>query len=377
MNKKILLLTLQTFSTTGGIQKMTRTLAYSLFNIAHQTKNDFKLASIYDSAGDLMEEYLPAENFIALGGDKLKQGLKLLSECFKADLVILSHINLGLIGLLVKTINPKCKVWLIAHGIEVWRPATALQKKFLNRACDKVVSVSNFTKEQMTHWHQTDPNACAVLNNAIDPFIKAPKRFSKPEYLLKRYNLKPADKIMFALTRLSATELYKGYDLVIKTVSQLKQRFPDIKYLLAGKYDDAEGIRVKSLIKEYNVENEVILTGFVSEKELTDHFLLADLFVLPSRKEGFGIVFVEALIHGLPVICGNADGSLDAIANGELGTAISPDNTAELESAIIKNLSEPLTVDKRQQLQEKSIAYFGENTYRQHLQKLINEDIAA
>jgi glycosyltransferase involved in cell wall biosynthesis len=377
MNKKILLLTLQTFSTTGGIQKMTRTLAYSLFNIAHQTKNDFKLASIYDSTGDLMKEYLPADDFIALGGDKLKQGLKLLAECSKADLVILSHINLGLIGLLVKTINPKCKVWLIAHGIEVWRPATALQKKFLNRACDKVVAVSNFTKEQMTHWHQTDPNTCVVLNNAIDPFIEATQTFSKPEYLLKRYNLKSTDKIMFALTRLSATELYKGYDVVIKTVSRLKESFPNIKYLLAGKYDDAEGTRVKNLIKEYKVENEVILTGFVSEKELSGHFLLADLFVLPSRKEGFGIVFVEALIHGLPVICGNADGSLDAIANGELGTAINPDDTRELESAIIKDLSQPLTVERRELLQKKSIAYFGENTYRQRLEKLIKEDIAA
>jgi len=94
----------------------------------------------------------------------------------------------------------------------------------------------------------------------------------------------------------------------------------------------------------------VILTGFIDESEFADYFLLADLFVLPSKKEGFGIVFIEAMAYGLPVICGNADGSIDAICNGELGKAVNADDPAELEDAITGYLDEPLTAAARRRI---------------------------
>ena len=115
----------------------------------------------------------------------------------------------------------------------------------------------------------------------------------------------------------------------------------------------------------------MILTGFLNENELPDHFLLADLFVLPSKKEGFGIVFVEALACGLPVICGNADGSTDAIRDGELGTAINVDDLDELENTISRYLSMPLTLEKRLKLQTECLLYFNEKHYRENLQKMI------
>ena len=75
MPKRIVLLTLRTFSTTGGIQKMTRTLAYALYHIAKQKKEwQFNLWSVYDSRYDLMDKYLPAENFTGFGRNKIKIG---------------------------------------------------------------------------------------------------------------------------------------------------------------------------------------------------------------------------------------------------------------------------------------------------------------
>src|SRR5476649_1734265 len=67
MAKKVMLFTLQTFSTTGGIQKMTRTLAHSLNIIAKRNDWDFKLWSVYDLRDDLMPEYLPVQNFRGFG----------------------------------------------------------------------------------------------------------------------------------------------------------------------------------------------------------------------------------------------------------------------------------------------------------------------
>lgn len=377
MSKKIILFTLQTFSTTGGIQKMTRTLAHSLFHISKQKNWDFKLWSLYDSRYDLMGQYLAPENFVGFGRSKSRLALETLRTATHADIVILSHINLALLGLVIKMLRPKCQLWLVAHGIEVWRPLNFIKRIFLKRYCDKIICVSNFTKAQMIKMHRSDPDKCIVLNNAIDPFIKQPDEFEKPEYLVNRYSLTPANQVIFTLTRLASSEQYKGYEQVIKAVGRLKQQFPGIKYILSGQYDSAEELRIKELIRACKVDDEVILTGFLNEKELADYFLLADLFVLPSKKEGFGIVFIEALACGLPVICGNADGSTDAIRNGELGTAINVNDLDELERTIVRYLQNPLTVATRENLQSQCLHYFNELVYRKNLLQLINDELAA
>jgi phosphatidylinositol alpha-1,6-mannosyltransferase len=373
MAKKVILFSLQTFSTTGGIQKMTRTLAHSLHFLSQRNKWDFKLWSVYDSNNDLMQQYLPASNFEGFGKNRLSVVLRAVLTANKPDVIILSHINLAIIGLVIKMINPKCKVWLIAHGIEVWRPLSVFKKILLKR-CDKIICVSTFTKQQMISRHQTDPALCTVLNNAVDPFMKMPLLFTKPGHLLKRYRLTGNEPILFTLTRLASTEQYKGHDQVIKVISQLKVKFPEIKYILSGQYDHKEEIRIQKLITEYKVDEQVILTGFIEEGELTDYFLLADLFVLPSKKEGFGIVFIEALACGLPVVCGNSDGSIDAICNGALGKAINADDLMELENAITEYLQTPLTEERRKYLQDQCLLHFNETDYMNNLEKLINNE---
>lgn len=373
MFKHITLFSLQTFSTTGGIQKMTRTLAHSLNYICNQYNWNFKLASLYDEDSDLMPQYLPAKNFKGFGKNRMAFIIKTLVYARENDVIILSHINLALVGLLVKLISPKTKVWLIAHGIEVWRPLSIPKKRLLNK-CDKVICVSNFTKAKLHSMHQTNADKCVVLNNALDPFMKLPQNFERPAYLMERYGLTNANPVIFTLTRLASSELYKGHDIVIKTLGALKHKFPDIKYILAGKYDELEGLRVKKLIEDTGVSEQVILTGFLKEEELPDHFLTADVFVLPSKKEGFGIVFIEALACGLPVVCGNADGSIDAIRNGELGTAINTDNEQELEDCITNLLNEPLTLEKRRHLKDMCLLHFNEQSYINSLQTMLIND---
>lgn len=370
MAKNLTLYTLQTFGGTGGIQKMTRILAHSLHNLAQRHNWNFNVSSVYDTNSDLLRQYLPAKNFRGFGRNRVAFIINTVFSARKSDTIILSHINLAIAGLLIKKINPKCKVWLIAHGIEVWRPLSIVKRSFLQR-CDKVVCVSNFTRQQMIERHKISADRCTVLNNAIDPFLKLPVTFQKPEYLLKRYQLTDGTPIIFTLTRLASTEQHKGYDQVIMVMRELKVKFPGIKYILSGPYDQQERIRIEKLIKSTGTENTVILTGFIDEAETTDHFLLADLFVLPSKKEGFGIVFIEAAACGLPVICGNADGSTDAILDGRLGKAINIDDNIELEKTITGYLTAPLTIKQKQQLQEECITHFNEDLYINKLEKML------
>ena len=82
-------------------------------------------------------------------------------------------------------------------------------------------------------------------------------------------------------------------------------------------------------------------------------------------------MFIEALACGLPVICGNVDGSVDAIRDGELCTAINPDGLAELEKALTDYLTTPLPEGKRHDLQVQCLRHFNEIDYMNHIEKLI------
>ncbi len=278
---------------------------------------------------------------------------------------------MAILGVIAKLINPRCKVWLIAHGIEVWRPMSPIKAQLLKK-CDKIICVSRFTRQEMIKRHLVPEQKCEVINNVIDPFMVLPSSFDKPEHLLQRYKLTQKDTVLFSLTRLAATEQYKGYDQIIKILSQLRSAIPNIKYVLSGKYDEQEEKRINNLVRLHGVENHIVLTGFIDEEELTDHFLLADLFALPSKKEGFGIVFIESLACGLPVICGNADGSMDAIRDGELGKAVNPDDLDELEQTISQSLLKPAKQTDRLITQQRCILHFNLSDYILTLQRLLN-----
>lgn len=369
-SKKVVLLTLESFSATGGIQKMSRTMAFVLKQITDKNCWNFSMLSCYDHDQHLDNLYLPAYQFKGYNQRRSSFALKAALSGLRSDIMILSHINLAPIGWLIKLLKPKCEVWLVVHGIEVWRPLKKLQQKLLN-CCDKIICVSNFTRNKVISLHHANPGKCIVLNNTLDPSLKLPVVFKKPDYLMQRYQLNQEHQVIFTLTRLASTEQYKGYEQVLQAIARLKNKYPQIRYILSGKYDQREGARIMTLISKYEVEEQVILTGFINEAELEDHFLLADVFVLPSKKEGFGIVFIEALACGLPVICGNEDGSLDAIHNGELGKAINTDNILELEQAILEHLQTPLMPERRKELQNKCLEYFDLPVYTHKLEKLL------
>ncbi|WEK19704.1 MAG: glycosyltransferase family 4 protein [Candidatus Pedobacter colombiensis] len=373
MPKRILFLTLETFSAAGGIQSMNRTLAYSLHELCKKNNWDINLYCLNDLSSDVMSQYLPSVCFKGFGKNKTIFALNSIMNGMNTDLVLLSHVNSAVIGLVIRLLNPKCKIWLVAHGIEVWQPLRGWKNKIWKTA-DRFICVSRFTKSKIISLHHANPSQCLVLNNALDPFIKLPENFDKPAYLLGRYGLRAEDRVLFTLTRIASTEKFKGYEQVIAAVGRIKQRIPTIKYILAGPCELTEKRRLEKLAADQGLSDHFILTGYIEEKELGDHYLLADLFVLPSKKEGFGIVFIEAMAFGLPVICGNVDGSVDAVRHEDMGLAIDPDDIEALEMAIIQKLSLSLTIDNRKSIQSQCLKHFNEPDYRRVLAQLIKDE---
>jgi len=155
---------------------------------------------------------------------------------------------------------------------------------------------------------------------------------------------------------------------VIAVLPEIKNNKEGLKYLIVGKYDQQEYSRIQKLIVDKKLEDDVILTGFVSDEELTDYYLSADIFVMPSKQEGFGIVFLEALVCGLTVIAGNKDGSIDVLKNGELGTLIDPDNSEQLKTEILNNLN---VIEDKEFLSSEVQETFGFEKFKERLNEII------
>ncbi|HLZ16747.1 MAG TPA: glycosyltransferase family 4 protein [Cyclobacteriaceae bacterium] len=360
---RIVFLYLKSFSLTGGIEKFNRNFMMAL----HQDSPEVSVISSYDKSTD--EKYFPSARFTGCGGSKFIFVCIALWRALKCDTLIIGHVNLSIVGHIARRLKPSLKLVLIVHGIEAWNEFKGFKRKVLQE-CDSILSVSDFTKNKLiANNSKIDARKIKIFPNAIDPYFKLPTTFDKPDYLLERYGLKRDTSVLLTITRLSSTEKYKGYDNVIKALAGLNPQNKNLKYLLCGQSDAEEEKRICELIEQEGLQDCVLLPGYVNEDELVDHYLLSDVFVMPSRKEGFGIVFIEALACGRPVIAGSKDGSADALLHGKLGKLIDPESLTELISAIGESLAkkdaDPLM------LQAKVLAAYRFQNYKEKLREYL------
>lgn len=159
----------------------------------------------------------------------------------------------------------------------------------------------------------------------------------------------------------------KGLDLLLKSVSQLERR--DFVLHIGG-----NGILLdnfKKMARELGVEQNCKFYGEISRNEIADFYSKLDLFVLPSRYETFGIVLIEAMACGIPVIATKCGGPQE-IVTPTTGILIQKENTEELKSAII-SLSENLKSYSKEAIRNYANANFGKEVFIEHLSGLYKE----
>lgn len=341
----------------------------ALYEKSLETGGSVQVCSMYDKQEDAFGNlYFPVENFRGYGINKmifLKDMVRIGSG---ADIVILSHINLLLVGWMIKKLAPATKLVLLAHGIEIWYPLGRRKRKMLHY-CDTVLTVSTYTQNKISEVHGVSKAKSAVLNNCLDPYLPLPSVHTKSKKLLQKYGFGADDFVLMTLTRLSSKERYKGYDKVIRAMAKLKASHPNIKYLVAGTCDKEEKLFIDQRIEEAGLQKSVVMAGYLQDEELEDHFAMSDAYVMPSQKEGFGIVFIEAAYYGLPVIAGNLDGSVDALLNGRLGQLVNPNNVEEISAAIARVVENKESFIPGRGL---LLEHFSYEAYKQKLENLIH-----
>lgn len=360
----MLFLTLNIFSSIGGIQTACRSLAFALGSIYRE---NLSVLALNDETAD--DRYIRPPHFKGYKRNKICFVLAAVKAGTQHQTIMISHINLLPLTFLIKILNRQSKVIMLAHGTEIYRPKAIWEKWFIRKYVN-CWAVSDFTAQNLQQLHGIDKKI-QVINNCLDPFFHTPNRFFKPTYLLDRYKLSPDQPILITICRIGRSELDKGYDKIINLLNQISAQFPQIHYLLCGKAEKSEKHRLQALIEQNLLQAHVTLTGPIPEHELTDHYLLADTFILPSSKEGFGIVFIEAAACGCQLIAGASDGSRDALLNGRTGILADTSQPEELYHAIISQLKTKRNKKDKTNQQELAVKHFGYTQYESKIRHLL------
>ena len=130
----------------------------------------------------------------------------------------------------------------------------------------------------------------------------------------------------------------KGLPVILKTMPELLKEIPELILQVIGKNQNID--RMKDLAGKLGVMDSVEFIGWIPPEKIKTYYRKASVFVMPSLMEGFGLVFLEAMAQGLPVIGGNVGGTLELIKDGENGILVSPRNSQALKKAIQKEIND-------------------------------------
>jgi phosphatidylinositol alpha-1,6-mannosyltransferase len=224
----------------------------------------------------------------------------------------------------------RAKLIVQTHGIEAWSRPLRLQRAAVE-AADLVLCVSRFTRASVLGWAAIAPERLVVLPNTVGA------AFTPGDGSALRVAWGLQDKcVLLTVGRIDSRERYKGHERVIAAMPKLIAAGHDVVYLVVGEGDDRR--RLEACACEAGLASRVRFMGSVELPRQIDIYRAADLFVMPSTGEGFGIAFLEAMASGTPALGLCIAGARDALADGELGATVTDSGLA---AALAQALEHP------------------------------------
>lgn len=346
----------------GGITAFSREVALGLRSLGHQ----LTLFGKHDSAGDW--EGLPLHGAKTIPQRLRTPGFAALllngSQRERPQALLLTHPNFAPVAEIARQLTG-VPFTVVVHGVDVHEHLPWHTKSALKRA-SCVLAVSNWTAARVQQFAGVAPQSINVFPNTFDDTRFFPSHGDIGE-LRRAHGLEPSERVLLTVSRLDAVERYKGYDTLIRALSTIRTEIANVRLIVVG--DGTDKARAEKLAYEAGVSDAVTFTGFLSDGQLVDHYRLADAFALPSTGEGFGIVFLEAMGCGTPVVGGNRDGSTDALANGTLGSLVDPRDPADVARGItlLLNGAGPEWWFDRSRLRDAVVEKFGRKAFRERL----------
>ncbi|NLW10123.1 MAG: glycosyltransferase family 4 protein [Firmicutes bacterium] len=198
----------------------------------------------------------------------------------------------------------------------------------------KVICCSRYMWDELQRIFQLPPDKLRVIPNGVYP-----ERFRRlagdPAAVRGRFAA-PDEKIVFFVGRLVRE---KGLDHLLEAAARVLARFPRVKFVIAGKgpYES----RLKESARNLGIYHKVYFCGYLDDETRNALFRLADVAVFPSLYEPFGIVALEAMAAGTPVVVSDTGGLGEVVRHGENGLKAAPGDTSSLAANILRLLNHP------------------------------------
>lgn len=261
--------------------------------------------------------------------------------CRNIDWIIFDHLNLARVQRLVpKSFQRPYAV--ILYSVEAWCPLSAGLKRILQGAKVRL-AISNYTAQRVTAAHpDIGPiEVChlALLPDSFDGSTSCPADVpvihACDASLLER--IQPNSVLIVG--RMFSNERHKGHDALIETWPSIKARIPDAQLVVVGRGDDVERLRTKA--SNRGLGDSVLFAGQVTDSTLQAIYKRVAVFSMPSRGEGFGLVYLEAMLHRLPCVGSIHDAAAEIIEDGVTGFLVDQDSSVGLTEAIAGLLENP------------------------------------
>ena len=319
----------------GGIQNYTATLMRALAEIIGET--NVRMVAVPAEAATRRD------GNAALGlVTKFRFLLTALSAglFWRPRLVLCTHLAVSPVARMIHRITG-APYWVVLHGIEVWCELPPAKVGALLAAQQLVVN-SKFTWQSASARHGLEKCESVLL---APTFAIAESSTTREQTSDVVSEIAP---VVLTVGRLAASERYKGHDVMLDAWRAVLSEIPGAQYVIVGDGDDRA--RLETRVKEMGFSDSVIFRGALSGTELQSCYDECQVFALPARTnlnssaprgEGFGIVFLEAMAHGKPVVGPNVGAPTEFIHDGEHGLLVDPVNPGQLAEALIELLSHP------------------------------------
>ncbi|EIJ81323.1 glycosyltransferase [Bacillus methanolicus PB1] len=194
------------------------------------------------------------------------------------------------------------------------------------RSCELVFAISETTKNDAITYANIDPQKIVVIMGGISEKFRVKKNF-KLNLLNNKYGItKPY--ILFS----GGIEFRKNLRRFLEAFAKLPHLINRYQIVFFNHLNNFEILQINNLAAEYNIKENIVITGFLSIDELIDIYNSAELFAFPSLYEGFGLPVLEAMACGVPVLTSN-NSSLKEIA-GEAAYTVNPENVEEISTGL-------------------------------------------